>query len=169
MSIFDTLGKISGEFSPIAGLSGIFPLLSLITGVGKSNVNIPNLADFGIDAKSINDLFDLKRSTGRAALFAQSGNAQRQAASNLPSSLRQSTVGASIGADINSKLTDTLARFDAQIAEQQQNALLGAFQSQLGATGLNLKQTGLNKQTNLGSLDALSLLALLLGLKNGQK
>lgn len=89
--------------------------------------DVPELSDIGVDRASINRFFNLKRAIGRAGIQRQGAQAMRVAAGNLPSSLRQSTIPASISAGIQTRLADRMAQMEAELAGEEQNALFKLY------------------------------------------
>lgn len=112
------------------------PPVAGLLGAGPDFPDIPDLKDFGVDPESIGKFFNLRRMVARAGLQRQGAQATRAAVGNLPSSLSQSTIPASISADIQTRVGDQIAGTEAELAGQEQNALLQAYNTMLQKFGL---------------------------------
>jgi hypothetical protein len=122
----------------------------------------PDLADFGVDASNLGAFFRTKRNLAAAGLQRGGARAKRSAAAALPSGLQFSTVPASIGAGIDTQVSEQVARSDAEIAGQEFGARTDLYNMALQRFGIqeDLKQRSQERDDNF--LDVLSLLPLVL-------
>jgi len=141
-------------------LTFLFPLLNL---AGSSSFpEPPDLTDIGVDKQSINKFFALRRAISRSSIQRQAAQATRTAVGNLPSSLSQSTIPASISAGIQVKAGEQIAGAEAELAGQEQNALLQLYDilDRQFRNKLAIRQAKQKEKTDV--FDVLSFLPLIL-------
>lgn len=140
-------------------LAFLGPAYSLFGG-GPDYPEAPNLEDFGVSPESISKFFNLRRMVARSGLQRQGAQATRTAVGNLPSSLSQSTIPASISADIQTRVGDQIAGVEADLAGQEQNALLQAYNVMLQKFGIEADIAKNERSDFFDILDTVSFLPL---------
>lgn len=122
----------------------------------------PNLSDVGLGEGDIKNFFGLKRAIGRAGIQRQGATAARTAAANLPASLQQSTVPASISAGIQTKIGDQLAGFESEILGQEMQAKFSLYDAMLKQFDAQMRSSESKRGGVSDALETLSYIPLLL-------
>lgn len=138
-------------------LSIISPLLGTL--FGKDLPNAPNPADFGLNPENIGRFYELKRSLGRAGLYANAGATKRSVNASLPSNLRNSTIPASFAATIGSQTDKAVTALDSELATQEQQSLAQAYQAFLQQYQADFQNAQADRSALNDPLELISLLA----------
>jgi hypothetical protein len=147
-----------GGFELPDQLSFLFPLFSLLN---KDNLpSPPNLDDYGIGKEKVRGFFNLKRALGRAGIQRQGAQATRTAVGSLPSSLKQSTIPASIASGIQTKVGGQLGQFEADVMGEEINTYSKLYDQALKKYGLELEAAQADRSREDQMFDVLSLLPL---------
>lgn len=151
----------------IGGSKGIPDWLSLIGPIAglfmlPKYPESPNLGSIGISKKDITSFFNLKRAIARAGAYRQGAQASRALAGSLPASLRQSTIPASMQANLQGRIEDQIAQVESELAGQEMQARFKLYDI-LQQEWQNKMQMATSKsETKFDILDALSLIPLFL-------
>lgn len=148
-------GGSGGDFFSKYGKYGglLFPILF---GLSDDTPQPPELPMSS--AEDIGKFYNIKRYLGQSQIQRQGARTAKGAASTLPASLRESTVPASIQAEIGAETQDKLSQLESQLTEAEMDDLMSLAQIIQQQYGLELQA---DQQSDAGLSDALSIISML--------
>lgn len=155
------LNKAGFDYSKyLKPLSLLSPILGTL--FGKDLPEAPDPASFGLNPENIGKFYDLKRSLGRAGLYANAGATKRAVNASLPSNLRNSTIPAGFAANIGAQTDKAVAQLDSDLATSEQQTLAQAYQAFLSKYQADFQNAQANRSALNDPLELISLFALTL-------